>query len=74
MPRKRHVSRNLLKLFPDRLQFVMPRKRHVSRNFQLRRIRKGLHVMPRKRHVSRNFLFDTARQQTARHASQEACE
>ena len=34
MPRKRHVSRNLLQPVRPCGAIVMPRKRHVSRNFR----------------------------------------
>ena len=55
MPRKRHVSRNILKQNHLRRRIVMPRKRHVSRNNH-DKFNGELEepVMPRKRHVSRN--------------------
>ena len=33
MPRKRHVSRNVVKRLASYSEAVMPRKRHVSRNY-----------------------------------------
>ena len=74
MPRKRHVSRNLILEKNTLLLHVMPRKRHVSRNccravFGARKV-----VMPRKRHVSRNYGQIARHAMDGSHASQEACE
>ena len=55
MPRKRHVSRNVIVYMQsDAFRFVMPRKRHVSRNAKQVKPCDLIEVMPRKRHVSRN--------------------
>ena len=75
MPRKRHVSRNMVDARDiSRDDMVMPRKRHVSRNF-FNALACGIYqVMPRKRHVSRNFVPAPLNIRGGSHASQEACE
>ena len=75
MPRKRHVSRNYVKVDGEWSQPVMPRKRHVSRNFSCLGWQTASDdVMPRKRHVSRNYPVKKGKGQVSGHASQEACE
>ena len=75
MPRKRHVSRNSIRVSIFKAGYVMPRKRHVSRNgIHMRHRTEDAGVMPRKRHVSRNMEIRRTNVPELGHASQEACE